>query len=138
MIRTVIKHHGVPTSIVSDRDPSFTGHFLQAPIISLWMFGIKLMISTAFHFQTNGLKERTNQTIKHMHMAVRSKTIGMIIWILRIYLQQLKASFYGAQSILSKLWTEISYTYTDGTTQWWSIFSIISNDFHQENEFGIS
>lgn len=42
----IVHLHGFPTSIVSDRDPVFTGHvwhdlFKQA--------GVKLRMSTAFH-----------------------------------------------------------------------------------------
>lgn len=52
--------HGFPSSIVSDRDPVFTGHiwrniFKQA--------GIQLWMSTAFHPQTDGQSEVVNKTI---------------------------------------------------------------------------
>ena len=67
MVTTVVKHHGMPAAIVSDRDPRFTGHFWQALMKSL---GTKLQMSTAFHPQTNGLTERANQTIEQMLRAV--------------------------------------------------------------------
>jgi transposase InsO family protein len=50
----------VPASIVSDRDSKFTSvfwHELQR------LLGMKLLMSTAFHPQTDGATERANQSI---------------------------------------------------------------------------
>ena len=42
----VAKHHGVPKTIVSDRDVKFIGYFLK----TLWhKLGTMLKFSTAFH-----------------------------------------------------------------------------------------
>lgn len=62
-IDEIVRLHGVPVSIVSDRDPRFTSNFwagLQRE------FGTKLRLSTAFHPQTDGQSERTIQTLEDM------------------------------------------------------------------------
>ena len=52
---------GLPTKVISDRDPWFTSHFTQALCEKLQ---IQQNISTAFHPQTDGLSERKNQWIE--------------------------------------------------------------------------
>jgi hypothetical protein len=61
--REVVRHHGLPTVIVSDRDPRFTARFWRA----LWsQCGTKLAMSTAYHPQTDGQTERANRTLEEM------------------------------------------------------------------------
>lgn len=62
----VVRLHGIPASIVSDRDTRFTSLFWQ----SLWgLIGTSLDMSTAFHPQTDGQTERANRTIEEMMRA---------------------------------------------------------------------
>jgi hypothetical protein len=63
MFDHVYKHHGLPKSIVSDRDVLFTSTF--------WkhlheLVGTKLKMSSAYHPQTDGSTERANKTVTQM------------------------------------------------------------------------
>ena len=60
---TIVRLHGVPLSIVSDRDPRFTSRFWRAFQREL---GTDLRFSTAYHPQTDGQSERTIQTLEDM------------------------------------------------------------------------
>ena len=56
----VVRLHGFPQSIVSDRDPVFTGNVWRE---LFKLSGVKLRMSTAFHPQTDGQSEVVNKTI---------------------------------------------------------------------------
>jgi len=56
----IVRLHGFPSSIVSDRDPVFTGHVWRDLFT---MAGVKLRMSTAFHPQTDGQSEVVNKVI---------------------------------------------------------------------------
>ncbi|KAI3702757.1 hypothetical protein L6452_28509 [Arctium lappa] len=62
-IDEVISRHGVPLSIVSDRDSRFTSHFWDGLQKEL---GTRVKLSTAYHPQTDGQSERTIQTLEDM------------------------------------------------------------------------
>ena len=57
--REVWKLHGLPHEIISDMDAKFSGEFRESLCKSL---GIKRKMSIAYHPQTDGQTERTNQT----------------------------------------------------------------------------
>ncbi|CAN4125040.1 unnamed protein product [Withania somnifera] len=57
-IREVVRLHGVPISIISDRGTRFTSKFWRAIRRDL---GTEVHLSTAFHPQTDGRSERTIQ-----------------------------------------------------------------------------
>ena len=62
-INEMVKLHGVPVSIVSDRDPRFTSRLWPS---SQWVLGTKLNLNTTFHPQTDGQSERTIQTLEDL------------------------------------------------------------------------
>lgn len=60
-VRHVFSKHGVPSDIVSDRGSTFTSQFMSA---LGQLLNIKLNHSTAYHPETDGQTERTNQTLE--------------------------------------------------------------------------
>ena len=62
-IREIIQVHGVPISIVSDRDPRFKAHFWKSFQKDM---GTRLTMSIAIHPQTYGQSERTIQVLEDM------------------------------------------------------------------------
>jgi hypothetical protein len=63
LFREVFDIYGLPLTIVSDRDPKYTSRFWKALFKTL---GTKLNVSTAYHPQSDGQSERTNQTVEVM------------------------------------------------------------------------
>ena len=62
-IQEIVRLHGMPVSIVLDWDPRFMAHFWN---IFQRAMGTLLMMSTAFHPQTDGQSERTIQVLEDM------------------------------------------------------------------------
>nr|GFB77369.1 reverse transcriptase domain-containing protein [Tanacetum cinerariifolium] len=62
-IKEIISRHGVPISIISDRDSHFTSRFWQSLQKAL---GTQLDMSTTYHPETDGQSERTIQTLEDM------------------------------------------------------------------------
>ncbi|KAJ9541670.1 hypothetical protein OSB04_028176 [Centaurea solstitialis] len=62
-VKEIVARHGVPVTIISDRDVRFTSRFWGKFHEDL---GTRLQFSTAFHPQTDGQSERTIQTLEDM------------------------------------------------------------------------
>jgi hypothetical protein len=62
-INEVVRLHGIPVSIVLDRDPRFTSRLWPSIQHAL---GTRLDMSTAFHSQTDGQSERVIQVLEDL------------------------------------------------------------------------
>ena len=62
-ISEIVRLHGVPFSIISDRDPIFTSRFWESLNRAL---GTKVRLSSAYHPQTDGQTERTIQSLEDL------------------------------------------------------------------------
>ena len=61
IINVVMRHHGLPDSIVTNRGSLFTSKFWS---LLCYVLGIKRRLSTAFYPQTDGQTERQNSTME--------------------------------------------------------------------------
>ncbi|XP_073037559.1 uncharacterized protein [Primulina eburnea] len=61
--REIVRLHGIPVPIISDRDPRFTFHFWEGLQTAM---GTELRLSISYHPQTDGQTEHTIQTLEDM------------------------------------------------------------------------
>jgi hypothetical protein len=64
-MREIARLHGIPKTIVFDRDPKFTSNFWKGLFNG---FGTNLNFSTTYHPELDGQRERVNQVIEDMLM----------------------------------------------------------------------
>ena len=62
-LKEVVRLHGVPDTIVSDRDPRFVARFWRE---LHKLVGTKLLMSTAYHPQTDGMAERAVRNVSQV------------------------------------------------------------------------
>ena len=75
----IYRWFGLPTKVISDRDPRFTSHFGKALSQKL---GIQQNLSMAFHPQTDGLSERKNQWVEqYLHLVTSASPEDWTHWM---------------------------------------------------------
>ncbi|XP_052726140.1 uncharacterized protein LOC128194637 [Vigna angularis] len=81
-INEIVRLHGVPSSIISDRDTRFTSRFWQSLQSEM---GSKLQMSSAYHPQTDGQSERTIQMLEDLlrtcvldHVGVWDEVLSLV------------------------------------------------------------
>jgi hypothetical protein len=62
-LKEIARLHGIPKTIVSDRDPKFSSNFWKGLFKG---FGTNLHFSTTYHPESDGKTERVNQVIEDM------------------------------------------------------------------------
>jgi hypothetical protein len=62
-MREIARLHGIPKTIVSNRDPKFTSKFWKRLFNG---FGTNLNFSTTYHPESDGQTKRVNQVIEYM------------------------------------------------------------------------
>ena len=66
-VQTVVRQHGMPERVISDRDPRFTAHFWRA----FWsILGTTLDMGAAYHPESDGQTENANKTLEIMLRSV--------------------------------------------------------------------
>ncbi|GKE31534.1 putative reverse transcriptase domain-containing protein [Tanacetum coccineum] len=75
VVKEIVSRHGVPISILSNRNSHFTSRFWQSIQSAL---GTQLDMSTAYHPQTDGQSERTIQTLEDMLRACVTVTMPVL------------------------------------------------------------
>jgi transposase InsO family protein len=59
-VHNVVRYHGLPDSVVSDRGPQFVSEFLNS---ILRLFGVRRSLTVGAHPEGNGQSERMNQNL---------------------------------------------------------------------------
>lgn len=102
-VANIVKLHGLPRTILSDRDPIFLSHFWK----ELWrLSGTSLQMSTAYHPQTDGQTEVVNRCIEQY---------------LRCFVQQ-RPTHWSAFLPWAEYWYNTTFHSSTGTTPFQALY----------------
>ena len=73
LVSHMVRLHGIPLDIVSDRGPQFTSRVWQAFCRGIWAM---VSLSSGYHPQTNGQAERANQALEAMLRCVTTSNLA--------------------------------------------------------------
>jgi hypothetical protein len=85
-MREISRLHGIPKTIVSDKDPKFTLNFWKGLFKG---FGTKLNFSKTYHPELDGQTERVNQVIEdmlRMYVMDKPSKMGRLPTLSRVFL----------------------------------------------------
>lgn len=75
----IVRLHGIPSSVVSDRDPVFTSAFWRE---LFRLAGVKLQFTSAFHPQADGQSEATNKIIAmYLRCLTGDRPRNWLVWL---------------------------------------------------------
>ena len=86
LLNHVFKYHGLPRSIISDRDPRLINAYWSSLCTAL---DIHHKPTTAYHPSANGLVERANQTIGQLFRALTSPSANSGDWVAKLPLVEI-------------------------------------------------
>ena len=111
----VVQYHGLPRSIVSDNGPVFVAKF-WAELMKF--MDVKMRRASPYHPQTNGLAERTNNTLKQLLRALLEATKGSMRWLDLLPLAEIAIN---SAPIANTEYSPFYLNYGYHPTFWWDL-----------------